>query len=496
MKNEPWVIIQAGGLGTRMKHLTTNRPKCLVPVGTNTILSNAINIFGDKTIVIGDYLIDILKEYVNLLFPNVKVIKANSKGTCSGLKEAIKNVNDNEPIIFMWSDLFFEEMPIIDFTKTTIGLSRTFPCRYQYDDSLYTKIKDSKTGVAGFFCFPNSSYLKDVPDEGSFVGDYLKNSSFKFENHLWLDEVNEIGTLESLKEYESKKIKSRFFNEIIVGPNSIIKKVKDNRYLDLIQNEILWYSKIKSIKTFEEVPQVICENPFEIELRNGQHPYSLSLDERKNVLIKISLFLSKLHKQEISNVEISDLYQMYVQKPIDRTIKYSKLLKDFEKENLEINGTKCINPFYASSFEKIFKKIKCNNFCLIHGDLTFSNCLWDSSNNKLSVFDPRGVFGNSKIVGDPAYDWSKVYYSSVDCYDLTNTRNFQIKKDNDKWEISNINKEMDDVFWKICPFDKEQILIRLSLIWFSLIGYLENDIDAMNFAFLKGCLSLYHSKND
>ncbi len=493
MQSNPWIIVQAGGLGTRMKHLTTHRPKCLVPVGGQTIISNVINVFGgSRLIVIGDHLIDVLKDYVNVFYPDVRVVKAKSKGTCGGLKEAISLIDDNDPVIFMWSDLFFEKMPEIDFSKTTIGLSRTFPCRYQYDDGLYNKIKDSRSGIAGFFCFPNRGYLSGVSDEVSYVGDYLKNSSFKFESSIWLDDAHEIGTLESLKEYESKIARSRFFNEVIVTEDSVTKKAKDERFAQLIKNESRWYKKIESIGGIEEVPRLISDEPLRVEYRKGIHPYNLSLDERKKSLVSIAKFFDKIHKYEVTESNSEDLRQMYLQKTKDRTLRYASLIRGFDKKSLKINGRVCKNPLYSqTAIEEVYKRIKCDRFSLIHGDLTFSNCLWDAELNKLSVFDPRGIFGSSELVGDPAYDWAKAYYSSVDRYDVTNTRDFEITKiSENEWKVPDIDLDMDNLFWELCPFDREQVMVRLSLIWFSLIGYLENDLDSMNFSFLKGCLSL------
>jgi len=498
VQTKPWIIIQAGGLGTRMKHLTARRPKCLVPVGSQTIISNVINVFeSDKIIVIGDYLIDVLKNYIDIFYPNVRVVKASTKGTCGGLKEAISMIDDDNPVIFMWSDLFFEKMPSFDYKKTTIGLSRTFPCRYQYDDGLYSKVKDVRSGIAGFFCFPNANYLSSIQDEGSFVGEYLKNSQFMFDQQIWLDDVNEIGTLESLKEYEAKKVKSRFFNEVEITPERVTKRVKDERFSHLIKNEIAWYRKIESLGGFKEVPKILSDDPFQIEYRMGIHPYKLPLDERKKSLISISSFLNKMHSHNTDEFNKDDLYQMYLQKTLDRTIRYASLIESFDQKEIKINDIICINPFHdQNQIKNAYDRIECDKFTLIHGDLTFSNCLWDSSHDDLSVFDPRGSFGNTQLFGDPSYDWAKVYYSVADLYDITNTGDFEINKVNNcEWIIPDIDNVMNDLFWKICPISREQIMIRLSFIWFSLIGYLENDIEAMNLSFLKGCLSLTRSIN-
>ena len=57
------VIIQAGGLGTRMLSLTENKPKTLIPVSNKPILFNIFDQFrsqADGFIVIGDYKYEVL----------------------------------------------------------------------------------------------------------------------------------------------------------------------------------------------------------------------------------------------------------------------------------------------------------------------------------------------------------------------------------------------------------------------------------------------------
>ena len=61
------VIIQAGGLGTRMLSLTENKPKTLIPVSNKPILFNIFDQFrsqADGFIVIGDYKYEVLDRYL------------------------------------------------------------------------------------------------------------------------------------------------------------------------------------------------------------------------------------------------------------------------------------------------------------------------------------------------------------------------------------------------------------------------------------------------
>lgn len=54
----------------------------------------------------------------------------------------------------------------------------------------------------------------------------------------------------------------------------------------------------------------------------------------------------------------------------------------------------------------------------IHGDLCFSNLLFDSKLNLVKLIDPRGEFGVPGIFGDPRYDQAKLMHSFEGLYDF------------------------------------------------------------------------------
>jgi len=54
----------------------------------------------------------------------------------------------------------------------------------------------------------------------------------------------------------------------------------------------------------------------------------------------------------------------------------------------------------------------------IHGDLCFSNIMYDSRSRQIKLIDPRGEFGVPGIYGDPRYDKAKLMHSYAGGYDL------------------------------------------------------------------------------
>lgn len=55
--------------------------------------------------------------------------------------------------------------------------------------------------------------------------------------------------------------------------------------------------------------------------------------------------------------------------------------------------------------------------CIMHGDLCFSNVLYDVRTGACKLIDPRGSFGRSGIHGDQRYDVAKIHHSVVGAYD-------------------------------------------------------------------------------
>ena len=56
---------------------------------------------------------------------------------------------------------------------------------------------------------------------------------------------------------------------------------------------------------------------------------------------------------------------------------------------------------------------------VLHGDLCFSNVLYDTRSDKIKVIDPRGIDfkGNFTCIGDLRYDLSKINHSVIGLYD-------------------------------------------------------------------------------
>ena len=134
---------------------------------------------------------------------------------------------------------------------------------------------------------------------------------------------------------------------------------------------------------------------------------------------------------------------------------------------------------------------------IMHGDLCFSNILYDSRSNHIKLIDPRGVDNkhNISIYGDWRYDVAKLAHSVVGKYDFIIANRFKYKENSPTdiefdIEYDNLCKieELDNYFDKIFDFKMYYpIMINLFL---SMIP-LHSDNNLRQKAMLANALRLY-----
>mgnify|MGYP001486855327 FL=1 len=110
--NVEYIVVQAGGKGTRMKQMTYNKPKALVPINNLPMIFHLFRHFSEKKfIIIGDYKYEVLKQYLKAFAEvDYALINANGKqGTCAGIRDAINLIPENKAFMLIWSDLILSE---------------------------------------------------------------------------------------------------------------------------------------------------------------------------------------------------------------------------------------------------------------------------------------------------------------------------------------------------------------------------------------------------
>lgn len=488
-----YIIVQAGGKGTRLGYLTKNKPKALVPVHNLPMLFHLFRRYPKKKfVIIADYHREALREYLSC-FAEVKyqVVEAEGTGTCSGIRRALELIPSGEAFMLIWSDLILPEgleLPDMEGTsaKDYIGIAGTFPCRWSYRDRQFVEEPSVENGVAGFFLFRGKERLSKLPDSGELVR-WLKEQKMEF-LELNLGGAKEFGLLEEYKKLEQEKC--RPFNQITVEGQVLTKKAVDSQGEKLAVRECAWYEKAKE-RNNEILPQIYSTSPLRMEYIKGKniYEYQLSHMEKKQILQELISALKRLHLTDSVAADSFSMKEAFYRKTMKRLDKIRDLVPFARNAVIRVNGKECRNVFFHKrELEQKLEKLTCERFWFIHGDCTFSNLMLREDGTPVLI-DPRGYFGFTELYGDIRYDWAKLYYSIVGNYDRFNLKDFRLEIGENGVSLkvaSNHWEDMEEEFFRLTGADPWEIRLLHGVIWLSLTTYAWQDYDSICGAFYNG----------
>jgi len=489
--NIEYIIVQAGGKGTRLEHLTANKPKALAPVENLPMLFHLFRRFPEKKfVIIADYKRDVLREYLEC-FADVQyqVVDASGGGTCGGIGQAARLLPDGAPFMLIWSDLVLSD--IFSFPATSgnyVGISQTFPCRWKYQDGTFIEERSSEHGVAGLFIFENKACLEQIPESGELVR-YLKDSSISFSEFCLVD-TREFGVF---SEYEALvKEKCRPFNRITIEGDTVVKEAIDDQGKKLARLETAWYQHAIKLGV-PNIPKIHAHSgQLSMERIAGKNIYEyhdLTRDEKRVILQKLTDALNGLHKLERMPADTFSIKEAYYYKTMDRLRKVRDLIPMADKKTITVNGRECRNVFfYKRDLEQRLDKLPCPEFAFIHGDCTFSNMMLRENLEPVFI-DPRGYFGQTRLHGDPSYDWAKLYYSIAGNYDRFNLKDFRLTISDNAIDLkiaSNRWESLENDFFEMSGANPQIIKLLHAVIWLSLTTYAWQDYDSICGAFYNG----------
>ena len=489
------IIVQAGGIGSRMGNLTTNKPKALVSVEGAPILFHLFNKYPDSDfIIICDYKKEVMARYLETFAKNFRymLLSTTDKGNVAGIKEAVSFVEENEPFMVIWSDIILDsDFQISNFPHgCQVGLANISSRWSLKDGKLYNTFTED-FGVAGVWVFDSKSWFSDCPTNGSFTR-WLQQKDIPL-YPLLLKNSRDIGTLEWYNNAISKdEMRCRPYNKICVIDDKI-QKTGINADADaLIQNEARWYNYLSKFK-FRHMPKIYNDSPLILEKLNAKNLFKASLtdQDKKEVLDNIISILKEMHSYEKMPANVVDIYTEYFVKTIRRLQAVSHIVPFSSCKHILINGIECINVLQSPEIlEKYVKDnlLNIEHYGIIHGDPQLTNTMVDEHNN-IFYIDPRGYFGKSKVFGDVRYDWAKLYFSIAENFDQFNVKNFKLHiSDKVEFQIESNNWEFltPYFFEMIKPWSEKEIELIQIVIWLSMAAVTWEDFDSMCVAFYNG----------
>jgi len=491
------IVVQAGGRGSRLRHHTWNKPKCLVSVHGKPLLYQLFERFPDARFkVIGDYAFEQLEKYIEINPPGVDVtlLRTYEHGTASGISDALALVPRESPLLIVWSDLIVGALPQWPITdRPVVCTTSAFTCRWTVSNQGRLHESPAATnGIPGLFYFPRASVLPLPPPKGEFVK-WFAGAVTDYEL-LDCPDLHELGDFSTLERENDADGFSRFFNRVTIGAHSVEKVAIEASHAHLIDKEQAWYRSVSELG-FRRIPKVISTQPFVLERIHGEHLFKindLSLREQRAVFADYLDTLTNLHDKASQPASAQEVLDVYLRKTVSRVQSVARIIPGFDRTSITVNGRKCRNVFsekYQGFIEALMPRLQPSKFVPIHGDATFSNTLID---DKLRTWfiDPRGYFSQPGVFGDAWYDFAKVYYSAIGGYDSFNRRKFKLHIDEETVEVlyeePRYAAAAREIFRDYFGDEVARIEVLHGLIWLALSGYARDDIDSVIGSFYLG----------
>lgn len=406
------VIIPTAGLGSRLKNLTKNFNKSLLPYKNKPIISHIIDSFEKET----EFIIPIgfcgeqVENFLTLTYPNIKFHfvkiddftseKSGPGYTITQCKNLIHN-----PFFYIPCDTYFHEKlpePIEDtifYKKVSYELSDQYTMLSMYNNRIdqYTfKVPQSYPWVAltGVMYIKNFDNFFERLNHNEIIYTIQKNTLCK-ELESWVDFGN-------LQIYENALVESNPYNF-----------TKTDEYTYICNDKVVkyWDNSIVAEKKFKKYSYNIHVCPKNVQFKGNWLVYDYFYGEviYNNYSIKIFTDMLKWLEANVwilSNQDIkSDCLKFYKDKTLERVQKFLKKYPNIMKATT-VNNTKVKDwELYLNSINWN-KLVESSISSFIHGDLQFDNIVYDGEHFK--IIDWRHEFGNQIEVGDLYYDLAKM----------------------------------------------------------------------------------------
>jgi hypothetical protein len=371
----------------------------------------------------------------------------------------------------------------------------------------------------GYFSFSNYRLLMGcLMDEEFDFNRAVERYSFK--SKIQKIEVNDWYDVNDINSYfysRSKLASSRSFNAISVSNNILTKRSKDKvkmkaeaNWFDTMPPELRhfipsYYKFWDDNKGGAYSIEYIYSNPLSELFVHGKH----GLLFWKNIFNKIAQCLNAFKYEATTNntscpnIDLLNQEWNYLIKT--KTIeRFSEFIEsDILNFNLE---TKLIfNGVKLPCLDKIINDLIDQSLAIglnrgyVHGDLCFSNILYDTRSDAIKLIDPRGLFSSetSGMIGNVNYDLAKLSHSVVGLYDHIIAGHFLLEINDTNFDFNIItSEEVDgviDYFSSINLIDDlnlTKILPLVSLLFFSMLP-LHSDNEKRQKALFANALRIY-----
>lgn len=496
-------------------------PPCLLPIGNRKLIEFQVEslrkTFKDERIYVTLPDCYLLSASERKIFERLKVtiISVPTQfNLCESLLYAIniqEDIKSNEKLYLMHGDTYlkcFDNLKANDIVALTIT-------QENYDWHIIKQTKESSLIWCGFFSFSTINYLLKCLTlyRDNFVN-AIETYARKYQlEHVHVTDWFDFGHVNTYFHSRANITTQRAFNSLNIQSGVVIKRGQPQQK---ILAEANWYASIPA-PLRKYVPVLIDhgldekqEAYYKLEYLpcmplNELYVHGKNLEFEWIRIFKYLLeYIGTAYNLEIQKdqyVSITeDTKKLYIEKSRNRFMLYLDSIGKSLDECV-VYGHELLPSLGHILQECIDKTLELPLLSgVLHGDLCFSNILFDSRASRIKVIDPRGINfdGEFTIYGDLKYDFAKLTHSVIGLYDFIISGHYKIEEQsNQSIEIVfDIDERIENVqayfleSFKINQLNAKDIMPLVVLLFMSMLPLHEDRPDRQK-AMFYNALRLY-----
>ena len=270
-----------------------------------------------------------------------------------------------------------------------------------------------------------------------------EDEELKSAEEIVTDALLDLSDIRNFRQFITSGFDARFFNALSGDEYTVVKssvnkeKIRaEYEYYRLLPEEMrMWFAQAFNYKEDENEASYSMERFHMTDLALRFVHGAIEEEEFRQLMDKLFFFLLHRKSREVSEEELSACRKkLYVDKVEERIEKLKGLaayagIEAILKTASDPGGLDAILKRYFDLYDR-YEKIgsELDEPCLVvgHGDLCFSNILYNKDANLLRLIDPKGAMSEEELYTDPYYDLAKLSHSICGSYDYFNSGLFEI----------------------------------------------------------------------
>lgn len=438
--NNPLVVVPVVGKGTRLKNLTQEFNKALLPYKDKPIISHIIDSFSDDTtfIIPVGYQKEEIKNFIESAYPGKNIILVDIddfESDLSGPGYTLRQCENyiDKPFWYIPCDTYFEgKLPEnltedCFFVKPVDSSLSTEYTMFNIENNKIIDIQFKKPTNSSYQAFTGVMYIQDYPE--FFYKLNTKNSKEVIDAIPLNGQVRILNSWQDMGNYKNYTS--------LVNQTQDYDFTKTDEYTYFVNNKVVKYFKNPDIakKKYDKAQNNIKVYPDEVRHANNWLCYNYvsgTTFYEHNDTSSFERLLTWLDNEVWirSSADIdAAAFNFYKTKTQSRINLFLQKHDDLPYIT-HINDI-AIKP-YQYYIDAIDYDLLCNETrsSHIHGDLHFDNLI--VSGDDFKIIDWRHEFGENVLYGDIYYDIAKMYGGLILDYTKIKKNNFSIKQEDTK----------------------------------------------------------------